>query len=60
MNHKWALRCSICFALVLSFCVSDLVMGQTTNTTGSVLGVVSDPSGAMVPGATLTLKLEAT
>jgi Carboxypeptidase regulatory-like domain len=59
MNRKWMLPCSICLALVLSFCASNLVMGQTTNTTGSVLGVVSDPSGAVLPGTTLTLKLEA-
>jgi hypothetical protein len=49
----------ISIAFVLSFLAVDIVMSQTTNTTGSVLGVVSDPSGAMVAGTTVTLKPEA-
>ena len=59
MNRKrFFLRISS-IAFVLSFLGVDIVLGQTTNTTGSVLGVVSDPSGAVLPGTTLTLKLEA-
>lgn len=33
---------------------------QTTSTTGAIVGVVSDPSGAVIPGAKLVLKSVAT
>ena len=59
MNCKRLCRRIGSIAFVLSFLGVDIVLGQTTNTTGSVLGVVSDPSGAVLPDTTLTLKLEA-
>jgi len=46
------------FALLL-LCLSSLTLGQTT-VTGGISGTVTDPSGAMVGGAKLTLKSVAT
>ena len=46
------------FALLL-LCLSNLTLGQTT-VTGGISGTVTDPSGAMVGGAKLTLKSVAT
>ncbi len=40
-------------ALAIAFCFSSLGMGQATN--GSFLGTVHDPTGAVVPGATVTV-----
>ena len=40
-------------ALILPFCVCVAGMGQATS--GSVSGTVHDPSGAVVPGATVTI-----
>ncbi len=45
----WFLTAALILLTAASLC------GQTT-TTGDVTGVVSDPSGAIVPGATATLK----
>jgi hypothetical protein len=50
-----ARRIAICsFVLLLSFCVPALLFSQGTNT-GTVTGVVSDSSGAVVPDATVKL-----
>jgi hypothetical protein len=47
-----------CFAVLLSCLLTLTALGQTT--TGSLGGSVSDPSGAVVPGATVTLVNTAT
>src|SRR5579885_1515415 len=41
--------------LILAVVTSGPVWAQTTTTTSVVTGTVTDPSGAVVPGATLTL-----
>src|SRR5258708_12912036 len=46
------------FALLL-VCLASLSLGKTTDT-GGISGTVTDPSGAMVGGAKLTLKSVAT
>jgi len=42
------------FALLLLIFFAPLLLSQTTN--GSIAGTVSDPSGALVPGATVTAR----
>ncbi len=44
---------SILFALAFGLCLSGLVFGQEI--TGSIVGTVRDSSGAVVPGATVTI-----
>ena len=44
---------SIFFALVLSLCLSGLLIGQEI--TGTIIGTVRDASGSVVPGATVTI-----
>ncbi len=58
MNSRRALTSAIFAALALFFLVPGLSFAQID--TGSIVGQVSDPSGAGIPGATLTLKNEAT
>ena len=47
-----------CFAVLLTCLLTLTALGQAT--TGSLSGSVSDPSGAVVPGATVTLVNTAT
>jgi hypothetical protein len=49
----------LAFAAVSANMMSPVAFGQT-NTTGDVAGIVADPSGAIVPGATLSLTSLAT
>src|SRR3982751_4569695 len=44
---------SILFALALTICFSGLALGQ--DITGAIVGSVKDTSGAVVPGATVTI-----
>ncbi|HUR99882.1 MAG TPA: carboxypeptidase regulatory-like domain-containing protein [Pyrinomonadaceae bacterium] len=44
---------SIMIALAISLCLSGLAIGQEV--TGSIVGTVKDSSGAVVPGATVTI-----
>src|SRR5262245_35074872 len=44
---------SFVFLLLLVSCASTLALAQSV--TGSISGVVVDPNGAVVPGATITL-----
>ncbi len=47
----------LCWLLTAVFMLSAAVhLAAQSTTTGDVTGVVSDPSGALVPGATVTLK----
>ncbi|HZL49480.1 MAG TPA: carboxypeptidase-like regulatory domain-containing protein, partial [Terracidiphilus sp.] len=48
-NKIWMLAA----ALIMPFCVCVAGMGQATS--GSVSGTVHDASGAVVPGATVTI-----
>src|SRR5690606_24931024 len=57
-GHKYMRRRSsfswcVALALVLAGVVADAVLAQQT--TGAVRGVVRDPQGAVVPGATIEL-----
>jgi len=51
-GHCRLLRFTVCL-LALLLCLSPLLHGQSTG--GRVLGRVLDPSGALIPGANLTL-----
>jgi len=53
------------FAFMLAACISPLSMAhplsaQTTISTGSIVGTVSDPSGAVISGADVTITNRAT
>ncbi len=43
----------ICFLLILSLCMATAAFAQLS--TGSIAGTVKDPSGAIIPGVTVTL-----
>lgn len=43
-------------AFVLVLCAPALVNGQTTATTAAITGLVTDPSGAAIPGVNVTLQ----
>lgn len=47
----------VCFPFILSICLPALLCGATT---GSISGTVKDPSGAVIPGATVTAANTAT
>ena len=51
-------RYNICLIAVLALGVCVAVMGQTVST--EILGLVTDPTGAVVPGATVTARRVAT
>ena len=47
-------------ALLVAMCIAPLVDGQTTISTGSIVGTVTDPAGAVVGGAKVTITNRAT
>jgi hypothetical protein len=53
-----AFRCLRCVAILVTFGLATF--SQTTISTGSILGTVSDPSGAAVAHATVTIVNEST
>ena len=53
MTKKWSVALLFSFLCLMVFIPA--LYSQTT-TTGSIVGVVNDPSGAVVPGATVTAK----
>jgi hypothetical protein len=55
-KHRLAPAWPIRFALVASFLVLASPLSAQTITTGDIAGVVKDPTGAVVPNATVTLK----
>lgn len=55
MSHKRLIGTSaICGAFVLMLLNPRITVGQAT--TGSIIGTVTDPSGAGVSGATVTIR----
>jgi|SRR5579859_1189432 len=50
----------VLFAALLISAIPGCLLGQTTVGTGSIVGTVSDPSGAVVSGAKLTISNVAT
>src|SRR5215467_825828 len=61
MKHvKWSrLACAICAAIVVALAAATPLFAQST-TDGAIGGLVSDQSGASVPGATVTARNLAT
>jgi len=57
-SHAMDLRRSV-FLLCVPMC-SFLTLGQTTISTGGIQGSVTDPSGALVSGAKISISNEAT
>lgn len=51
----------LCISVVLTLIVSlpSMVKTQTTVSTGSIQGAVTDPTGAVIPGATVTITSQA-
>ncbi len=49
-------RLVILFSVLLGVVFSVSLNAQTAGSAGTVLGTVTDPSGAVVPGATITIK----
>ncbi len=52
MKYRVAFTCVICLALL--FCVSAAVFGQGTDL-GTIRGTVTDSTGAVIPGVTVTV-----
>jgi Carboxypeptidase regulatory-like domain len=61
MNWNLLTSCTrrVVFALLLSMTAAQLALGQTS-TTGAIRGTVTDPQGATIAGATVTVTSEAT
>ncbi|HZU25101.1 MAG TPA: carboxypeptidase-like regulatory domain-containing protein, partial [Bryobacteraceae bacterium] len=57
-KQRVAIQFVVAALLALVFSISPTVRGQTGY--GSILGRVTDPSGAVVSGVTVTLRNEAT
>ncbi|HVB07711.1 MAG TPA: carboxypeptidase-like regulatory domain-containing protein, partial [Candidatus Acidoferrales bacterium] len=60
MNGFWAsrsLRVAVLFVAALVFCFAfgGAAVAQTTISTGSISGTVTDPSGEAVPGAAVAI-----
>lgn len=49
-------RCSPVFAVLLVLLLNSLSFGQSQATTGTLQGTVTDPNGAVVGGATVTVR----
>ena len=54
-NSFWRIR-AVLAILAMAAVGATAVWAQTSPSTGAVQGVVKDQSGAVVPGATVTLK----
>ena len=48
------LLCASCLAVVISLC-AGVALAQATTATGSIQGTITDPSGAVVSGAAITI-----
>jgi len=60
-GRKAARACSLVFTLILSLLsLAPPSFAQTTVSTGSIVGTVSDPSGAVISGAEITITNAAT
>jgi Carboxypeptidase regulatory-like domain len=53
---NWKRLLAVLFALLVTLLIGSSRLAAQTATTGDVAGVVTDPSGATVPGAAVTLK----
>ena len=56
------IRLGLCSSalLILATCLGPLSLNAQTSTQGGVTGTVTDPSGAVVPGAAITIQNKAT
>ena len=55
---NWKRFFAAVFALLVVFSLSSTRVNAQNSTTGDIAGVVTDPSGATIPGAKVTLKDE--
>jgi len=55
---NWKRFIAAVFALLVVLSLGSTRISAQTNTTGDIAGVVTDPSGATIPGAKITLKDE--
>jgi hypothetical protein len=56
MNYKQVSLVSLALAVIAMVAVLSIPLAAQTITTGDLVGVVTDPSGAVLPNATVTLK----
>ena len=55
---NWKRFLAVMFALLVGLSLSSTRAAAQTSTTGDIAGVVTDPSGSVVPDASVTLKDE--
>jgi hypothetical protein len=56
---NWKRLFAVLFALLVTLSIGSSRLAAQTQTTGDIAGVVTDPSGATVPGATVSIKDQA-
>jgi hypothetical protein len=56
MNSKWFLFLPLALAVLATAAILTIPVFAQTITTGDIAGVVTDPSGAVLPNVTVTLK----
>jgi len=58
-SQRWLAVLAVC-TLLIAVGIAPVLLAQTTISTGSIVGTVTDPSGAVVSGAKVTITSKAT